>query len=501
MQKIKFFFIINFFSKKIIYIPLILIVIFTIFFILTSKGNAKNIVTDLAKITDLKETILATGQVVSSTDLNLSFNMSGNVKSINVKVGDKVKVGQVLATIDQSSEKASLTSARGSLAASLARYKKILEGASNEEISLSKIILEQTKLTQQTLIQNAYQTLLNSNPEATPVDEDDDYERPIITGTYNLGKEGKIFLETYSSSGGTSFTLRGLVSGNGLVSNIVPQPLSNSGLYITFPDDVDSILTDWIIEIPNKQASTYLTNYNNYQAILSQAKSQIDQREAELAIKQASARSSDIELAKADILSAQGQVEQVLSRYNNTMIIAPADGTITSIDIKPGELAQATKEVIVLQDVSNIYLEANINEANIDSLSLDMDVDVTYDAFGSERIFKGNITKIDPSSTVISGVVNYKVTTSVEQIEGLRPGMTANMTILTKEKNNILTIPKRSVITDENNDRFIRIVTNTKKKKFKEVPVITGMEGDGGLVEVISGLQDGEEYVVLIKSK
>jgi hypothetical protein len=45
----------------------------------------------------------------------------------------------------------------------------------------------------------------------------------------------------------------------------------------------------------------------------------------------------------------------------------------------------------------------------------------------------------------------------------------------------------------------LRIITNTKTKSYKEVPIITGLEGDGGLVEVIKGLSVGDEFVILIK--
>jgi len=167
--------------------------------------------------------------------------------------------------------------------------------------------------------------------------------------------------------------------------------------------------------------------------------------------------------------------------------------------VKIGELAQAQKGVITLQDVSNIYIETNINEANISNLSLGMPIDITYDSFGTDRIFKGNITKIDPSSTLVSGVVNYKVTASTEQLPELRPGMTANMTIKVKEKNGVITIPSRSIITNDKGDRIIRIITNTRTKAYKEVPIVTGLEGDGGVIEVLSGISVGDEYVILIK--
>jgi multidrug efflux pump subunit AcrA (membrane-fusion protein) len=95
--------------------------------------------------------------------------------------------------------------------------------------------------------------------------------------------------------------------------------------------------------------------------------------------------------------------------------------------------------------------------------------------------------------------VNYKVTASVEQTENLRPGMTANMTILIKEKNHILAVPSRAILTDTSGSKTIRIVTDTKTKKFKEVKITTGLEGDGGMVEVTSGLNENNEFVILIK--
>jgi HlyD family secretion protein len=130
-----------------------------------------------------------------------------------------------------------------------------------------------------------------------------------------------------------------------------------------------------------------------------------------------------------------------------------------------------------------------------------MPVDITFDAFGTDKIFKGNITKINPSSNIVSGVVNYKVTASVEQVEGIRPGMTANMTVKAKEANHVLVVPSRSILTNSDGTKTIRLVTDTKTKKFKETPITTGLEGDGGMIEITSGLQENEEFVILIKTK
>ena len=501
-------------KKKYVWVILGIIVILIGYIILKPNKNLKNIITDTAKISNLKETVLATGQVVSDTDLDLSFNSSGIVKKLNVAVGDKVKKGQVLATLNQAQAWANLTSAKGGLDAAQATLEKTLEGSTSQQIALAEVNLKtaeqsykDTKASQDTLVENAYHSLLNSTIEATPEGSTSNYTAPVISGTYNLSKEGQIKIDTYSSGNGTIFNVSGLTTGSGTVTNSNPQPIGDSGLYVTFPSGTSSNINSWIINIPNKKASNYLLNYNAYQlaqkteqGALAQAKSLIEQRKAELAVTTASARDSDVKLAEANVLTATGRYEQARAAYNNTMILAPANGTITSVDTKLGELASALKEVIVLQDVSNLYVESDVNEANIVGLSVGMPVDMTFDAFSSDQNFQGHIISIDPSSTLISGVVNYKVKVSVDKIPNLRPGMTANLTINVAEHNDVIAVSSRAIIDNANGTKSIRIITDSKKKTYKEVPVTTGLEGDGGLVEITSGLKKGEEYVSLIKS-
>jgi multidrug efflux pump subunit AcrA (membrane-fusion protein) len=97
-------------------------------------------------------------------------------------------------------------------------------------------------------------------------------------------------------------------------------------------------------------------------------------------------------------------------------------------------------------------------------------------------------------------VVNYKVTAQVPKVAEVKPGMTANMTILIDQKTGVLTVPSRAVLVDGDNKKT-RVVTNSKKGLYEDRQVKTGLEGDGGLVEILSGLSEGEEVVTLIKQK
>ncbi len=82
-------------------------------------------------------------------------------------------------------------------------------------------------------------------------------------------------------------------------------------------------------------------------------------------------------------------------------------------------------------------------------------------------------------------------------VSEIKPGMTANMTILVGEKDNVLAIPQRAVISD--GKKNVRVIDNDKNKTYHEVEVQTGMEADGGLVEITSGLNEGQEIVTYIK--
>jgi HlyD family secretion protein len=496
-------------NKIIIYV---IIILAAGFFVMRSKNNgASQIQTDTVKRMDLKQTVLATGQVTSETDLSLSFQTSGIVSRISTQVGDKVQAGQILATLSQSSQIASLTQAQGALAQAQAAYQKVLDGASNEDVAVTQVALdnaksslENTKLQQQVLADNAYSALLNSTPAAIASAGNTGSITATVSGTYTAKDQGQYQIVIVITGNGLKFQYSGLETGSGSV-DIAPQPIGTRGLYIQFSSTSVPANNSWTISIPNTQASTYVTNYNAYQSALetqrvalTTAENVMSAAQAALDLKKAKARPADLAAAQAEVLTAQGQVQAAQSNLENTMIRAPAKGTITSVDVKVGELATALKEAIVLQDVDNLHVEANISEANIADLKVNQSAEVTFDALGLDRIFKAQVQQIDPASTVISGVVNYKVTLGLEKLSDIKPGMTANLNILTAEKDGVLAIPSRAVI-NQDSKKVVRLVTDAKTKAYKEVEVKIGLNADGGLVEVLSGLNEGQEIVTLLK--
>jgi len=320
---------------KIVTLVVLVIVLGLGFFVYKNVGLTPKV--NIEKISqDFKD-----GEVV-----NLAFPKNGRVNEVSVKAGDVVKKGQILASLDS-------TDALGALQIAKANYEKVLNGATGADIDVLKtavktaeINLENTKIQQELAVKNAHNNLLNSTPEADLYPTEKNYGSPIITGNYNLGKEGQIIISIDLNA--SFFKTHGLLSVDGNVSTTTPQPIGNSGLFIEFPTGVTLNNTDWSIDIPNTKAVNYLSNNNAYQSALeaqnrlvSLAQANLDQANSALTLKQSSARPEDIASALGSLQVAQGA-------YYNNFIYASAPGIVSVININPGEIVTVNQKVVSL---------------------------------------------------------------------------------------------------------------------------------------------------------
>ncbi len=138
-------------------------------------------------------------------------------------------------------------------------------------------------------------------------------------------------------------------------------------------------------------------------------------------------------------------------------------------------------------DQNNLHVESNVSESSIAELQNAQSIDMTMDAFGPDKHFSGEILSIDPASTVVSGVINYRVLSSIPKDPLIKPGMTANLVILVAEKKDVLAIPNRLVKTVNGK----KVVTVLENNLTKEVEVTTGLVGDT-YSEILSGLVEGQ---------
>lgn len=480
--------------KNIIIVSIILILlIIGAYLYLTKKSINIRDPYSVSKL-DVQKTVLASGRVISDTDLSLSFQTSDIVRNINVKVGDKVSAGKILATLANSSEQADLTRAKGTLLGAQARYRKILEGASNADVIAATDALANAERTQNRLVDNAKRTLLSSDLIAKPAKTDmSQSDAPIISGLY-LGADTTSYNLFVGQSNKTlSFT--GPEKGTVSVLNL-DQPFGTKGLTISFPVNSYSNNDEWNIDIPNKNGKNYTSNLNAYNAAIANRDEIVAAAKSKLDVLKTTARKADVDAAEAEVLVAKAGVASAEAELEKTIIRAPAAGTITKIDIKLGDFIELNKPVITLQDVSNLYVESNVNEVDIMGVKTGQPVDITFEAFGKDKIYKGELTLVDLGATTNNSVVNYKVKALLKDPGDIRSGMTADIKIITSSVLNTIAIPSR-YIGDENNNHYVYVVKDDKKPEVVKQPVVKGEVVDGGIVVIKEGLNDGDKIALV----
>jgi len=222
--------------------------------------------------------------------------------------------------------------------------------------------------------------------------------------------------------------------------------------------------------------------------------------EAESAKLNAPAAYQDIVLYQAQVKQAQASLASVTNQIQNSIIKAPINGVITKIKFDVGEQVNTNSPVIYLLTNNELELEIDISETDINKISKSDRVEITLDAFGDDLKFYGQVYDIEPAETIIQDVTYYKIKIQFDPPEDLnqeiKPGMTANATIITAEKENILVVPARAIVEKNGQGKVVRILEN---EKIKEINVKTGIYGDEGLVEIISGLEEGQEIIAYIK--
>lgn len=514
--------------KRIIWGLVMALVVFVGWFIFIRKPSNTKVQTATISVKDIKRTVLTTGQVVSAVDLSLSFQTSGVVRRINVKEGDNVRAGQVLAVLDQGNVSANLESARGALAQAKANYEKVKAAATLQDIAVSQSAVDSATVT----LENAKQDLMNeiytafNNANSSVLTYTNILFSNPQTNSPQFGIPGTI--QTNSQAVADVNNQRVII--NNIISDwqvkvstvtednmdqIATLSLSNLLSVSNYLVNVTNILTSYT-QVTSGGSQTTLSTYQtgvatakttvdgsytsilNYIQAIKSAKFSLAQAKASLALKQAPARPEDVSIAEAQVISAQGQYDLALSALNNTTIVAPESGTITQINIKLGEQATAMKEVIKLLNIGELHTEAQVSEADIASVAVGQTIDNTFDALGPDKHFESKVLTVNPASTLVSGVVNYKITGSLENIKEVRPGMTSNMTILVAEKKGALVAPSSSII-NQDGKKFVRIIDDPKTKTYHQVEVTAGLEADGGEVEILSGLKEGDLVVTYVK--
>ncbi len=291
---------------------------------------------------------------------------------------------------------------------------------------------------------------------------------------------------------------------------------------------ISAIYVDYNSEVKKGQLLAEIDT-SLFEAQVNQAKASIDNARANLAKIQATAANdkltltryrnlykkgfiakSELDLAEstytadvAQIRAAQAQINQALASYSTaesnlryTKITSPVDGVVISRAVDVGQTVAAsfqTPELFsVAQDLTQMQIEASVSEADIGKVKKEQDVEYTLDGYPNET-FTGKVSQVRISPTTVSNVVTYSVIIDVNNDDlKLIPGMTANVSIITSKKEDILCAQNSALKFTPN--------TDGKGEKYEKQGIWLLSDGEPKRVEIQTGVSD-DLYTEIISDK
>jgi len=186
------------------------------------------------------------------------------------------------------------------------------------------------------------------------------------------------------------------------------------------------------------------TNAQSAAAKVLQAQAAVKQAEAQIRSREAALQSG-----QSDIVGSKAQVERAQINLDLTKIYSPVDGVVISRSVDIGQTVAASLSAPILfliaNDLSHMQVKANIDEADIGKINSDVQVTFTVDAYRSD-VFSGKISEVRLEPQTVQNVVTYGVIVGVENPQlKLKPGMTANLTMIVDEHDNVLTVPNAAL--------------------------------------------------------
>jgi HlyD family secretion protein len=214
---------------------------------------------------------------------------------------------------------------------------------------------------------------------------------------------------------------------------------------------------------------------------------------------------ANYEIARAQLSSAKAQVGQAKATLDNaginlryTKILSPVDGTVVSRNVDVGQTVAASFQTPTLfniaQDLTKMQIDSSVAEADIGKIVVDQPVEFTVDAY-PDTIFKGKVSEIRNAPITVQNVVTYDVVVRVDNSDlKLKPGMTANVSIITATAKNVLKIPNailRFRMPEAERKAVQPRGAEGKGVKVKGVTVWTFENNTPGGIKVVTGISDG----------
>ncbi len=392
---------------------------------------------------DMDRIVQLTGDLTALNNAVISPKISGRLTTMNIREGDHVSQGQVIAVLDQGDAISNVQSAQATLESANARLAQAMTNA------------EVTKIQTQTAIQQAQASLRSATAKFEMAKKPSRTQERMVAE--NRVDSAKASLDRAEADYKRNERLlnRGAISDSAF----------------------DVVKTQYLVaQSDYKSAKEQLSiiNEGGRQEDISTAQAQVDMANAQIRDAKANAsqnevKAKDVLAAKASVQQARAAVDTAKRQLENTYIKAPISGTVSARAADPGQVVSPGQTLANIVDLGSVYFKGEVSEKELATISTGQSVRISIDALPGE-VLSGKIVEIFPSGSTANR--NFCVRISIAGGDSVvKPGMSASGRILTGKAANVILVPKDAV-DDSNGVKAVYTVQPDKTVKRHVVSVV-----------------------------
>ncbi len=512
----------------------------------TSRTTTQTVTTSPVAAGSVVASVTGSGTVAAAQTLDVPFATSGTVTQVMVKEGDTVSAGQVLAQLDTrdlelqvasaqaaldsanvklgqtqhgntqpadiSAQKAAVASAQAQLQSALAQL-DALRNPTPDKLSAAQAAVTQAQLDVQSQRDNssanktkAAQDLQKATDALTQAqskystalqnwqyvqDTGNDPVSPTRTNAQGKTVANRLndaqrqqYYDAYIQAQAAMHSAEAAVQQAQVTYDTARQAEPNN-IQQSEAKLADAQAQLQALQNPNKN------DIAQKQASVDQARASLAQAQANLSKLTAPGTDSDVNIQQLAMTQAEQSLKQAQLKLENATLTAPFAGVITAVNIVPGSSVSSASGAVSLIDRSTLHVDLKLSENDIAKISMSQPVMLTIDALSGWNA-QGKVSYIAPAAETNNGVVTYAVRVSFPDNDArVKVGMTANLTITTAKKDNVLLVPNSALLP---NGATHAVEVRNADGTTRTVPVETGLS-DGVNTEIISGLKAGDQVV------
>jgi RND family efflux transporter MFP subunit len=470
-----------------------------------SSGESNGTTYTPVKVTrgTITQTIDAVGNIEAVPSAVLNWKTSGVVGSVNVKIGEQVNEGDVLATLVDSSVDSSILTAQNDLLSAKLSLETLKAGNMQLQTA-TQALAEAKRAYDKELAGREWWIVTGVSDAAIDAAREKYYETKSVFWNAQQEYEKLALAVKQTDAQSAAVELTPVAAAENTVVTQASSDQSTTPVETKEPNDLLTIARDKAYEtmktteLAFNKASRNL-NYligNGYgnNNVVEQAFLEFDVAKATLA--EAEATWQAYKDGTPYIKAAEAKVQALQNMVNSAKIIAPFNGTVTDLLASKGQTVASGEEALQLDDVNTLKITFSVSEVDVNKLAIGQEAEITFAAI-SGKTYHGVMEQVGRAGGDSSGVVQFYATIKMlDADEHVKPGFSASISIITNKVEDVLLVPSAAVMTNAANTKSFVLVSINGKNTPVEVEV--GSRDDSYTQISSSSLKEGDTVMIVV---